>query len=330
MENKKLVFIYTIPRDSVLGLHSNVDPNSGKRLNKTKLGLTEDSIQALYNVRTGKLSNYISTTPWLDDNGEVKLDKNGKALTLQDKLELEWHLAPGELTDEPVGNPEDIYTNRKPLTYFQQKSWPLADGCTVLDLTKKDDLMCYYVCLASKLVANSEKEWRGHKWPNARYYIALENEADEISYKVNQNKLEAYAMLSSSEMTPILKRKIAILLGITNVKADVPDLTIDNALYMYIDKADTKQLANISKFKDLYNKAIKPDSRIEFEARFLMERALAYRVFSEKQGTYTWIRSKGSIELGNKPETVIAFLVDPKKQDLVEELEKEIKLKSNE
>lgn len=330
MENKNLVFIYTIPRDSVLGLHNHVDPNSGKRLNKTKIGNTEDTIQALYNVRTGKLSNYISTTPWLDESGQPKLDKSGRALTLQQKLEIEWNFAEGELTDEPVGNVDDVYNGKKGLTYFQSKSWPLSDGCTVLDLGKKDDLMCYYVCLASKLVANSEKEWRAHKWPSAKYYIAIENEADEISYKVNQNKLEAYAMLSSPEMTPILKRKIAILLQITNVKADVPDLVIDNALYVFIDKADNKQLSNITKFKELFNKATKPDSRIEFEARYLMERALAWRVFSEKQGTYTWIRSKGSIELGNKPESVVAFLIDPKKQDLVEELEKEIKLKSNE
>ncbi len=327
--NNKLVFVYTIPRDSILGLHTNIDPNSGKRLNKNKIGTANNSISALPNQRTQKLSNYISTQPWLED-GIVKRDPTGRELTLQDKLEIEWKLPKGYLTDEKISNLDDIYSNKTPMTYFQKMQWVMEDGCTVFDLSKFNDLMGYYVCLGSKLVANSEKEWRQHKWPNAQYYIAIENEMDEIAYKSNQNKLEAFTMLNSEEMTPIIKRKIAVLLGLINVKAALGEVQINNLLYTYIDKVDSKQLSNIVKFKELYNMLLKPDTKIVFEAKYLLEKALAWRVVNEKQGVYTWIRSKGSIELGAKPEAAVEFLTDVKKRDLIDELEKEIRLKSNE
>lgn len=49
------------------------------------------------------------------------------------------------------------------MTYFQKKNWALQDGTTVLNLDNFDDAMLYYVCLDSKMVANSEKEWRNKK-----------------------------------------------------------------------------------------------------------------------------------------------------------------------
>jgi hypothetical protein len=205
----------------------------------------------------------------------------------------------------------------------------MQDGCTVFDLTRFDDLMGYYVCLGSNKVANSEKEWRQHKYPKAMYYIAIENEKDELVYKTNQNKLEAFKMLAHEDMTPINRKKFCVLLGIISAKASLSETQVDNLLYNYIDKADSKQVSNIVKFKELYQ-MLRVDRRNEFEARYLLERALSWRIINEKQGTYTWIRSKGSIELGGKPESVIEFLCDPKKKDLVDELTKEINIKSNE
>jgi len=322
----KLVFIYSIPRKSTLGLHDNVDPNSGRPIKKNKLGNTNLEICALLNGRTRKLNNYISTQPWIGDDGLVKRDSTGRELTLQDKLEIEWNLDKGYLTDE-APNPDTFF--KQDPTFFQKMHWTMEDGCTVLDLSKFNDLMCYYVCLGHKLVANSEKEWRQHKWPNAEYYIAIENEVDEIAYKANQLKLEAYTALNSEDMTPINKRKVAVLLGLLNPKAQLTELQINNMLYSYIDKADSKTTSNLVKFRELYNMLIRPELRIELEAKYLLEKAIAYRIISERQGTFTWVRPKGSIELGNKPESAVQFLSDPKKKDLIEELEKEVRLKSN-
>ena len=325
--SKKLVFVYSIPKTSVLGIHNNTDPNSGKPLNKTKIGSTTTNLRALPNMRTRKLSNYISTQPWIEDG--ITKKENGRDLTLQDKLEIEWNLPKGFLTDEMVGNEEDIYSGKKRLTYFQEKSWEMQDGCTVFDLDTLDGLMGYYVCLGSKYVANSEKEWRSHKWPQAEYYIAVENEMEEVNYKFNQFKLDAFSMLNSDDMTPINKRKFAVLLNLISPRAQMTETQINNLLYSYIDNTSSKDNTNLVKFKELYTMLSKPDTRLEFEAKYLLQKALSWKVIDEKQGTYTWIRGKGNIELGKKPESVISFLVESKNKELVEELEKEVNIKSN-
>lgn len=326
---QNLVFVKAIPKQSVLGVHTNVDPNSGKPLNKTKIGNTTDRIVALYNTRTKKLSNYVSTTPWIEE-GVVKRDSTGKELTLQQKLEMEWNLPKDYLTDTAITNDSDFYAGKITPTYYQTASWEMQDGTTVFDLTKLDDLLGYYVCLSHKLVANSEKEWKQHKWPNAQYYISIENEMEEVNYKTNQVKVEAFTMLHSEDMTPLAKRKMAVLLKLISAKAQLTEIHIDNLLFSFIDKADSKNLSDVVRFKELFKMMTTPTGKIEFEAKFLLEKALAWRVINEKHGTYTWIRSKGSIELGAKPESAVQFLMNPAKKDLIEELEKEIRLKANE
>jgi hypothetical protein len=77
-----------------------------------------------------------------------------------------------------------------------------------LDLEDFDQSMFYYVALDSKYFANSEREWKAHKWPHALYYIALENETDELLYEKNNKKVKAYAKLESDLLNGIKKKEI--------------------------------------------------------------------------------------------------------------------------
>jgi len=324
MSNKKLVFIYSIPRPSAQKLDEFTADSSGVKIKKNKNGEAKDSLAALKNTRTSKLSTGLDE-PWLE-NGAQK-EENGRLLTLQDKYERQFNLDRGFLTDECSPGLDKFYQTNHVPTYFQSKSWSLNDGATVLDLDVFDDCMFYHVCLASKLVANSEREWKEHKWPHARYYVAIENEQDEIKFKSNTNKIAAFAALSDSDMLPTVKRKIAAILELVNVKGNVTEEQVTNLLFQFIEN-NTSNNNNIYRFLTLYKLLKTADGKIQFEARFTLKQALDMRIISINKGTYTWVRAKGSIELGNKPESALEFLMDTKKADLIQELQSEIKLKS--
>lgn len=311
-----LVYIYSTQRESALKLDEFVSDTSGKRLKKTKIGRTTDGFQALYSPKVGGLKNGLSYKPWLDENG-VQKEENGVKLTLQDKMERKWNLPKGFLTNKPwrKGQTSDEFT------YYQTTSWRLADGSTVLDLNIMNDELAYYVYLDSKYVGNSEKEWREHKWPYATHYIALENEAEELKYKKNERKSRAFASLHSEDMTPAMKRSFIYLLELANSTSELTDQQAHNLLFDYIDTTTFTPGSNIDKFLNLYTKLETPGGRSELEAELLLMKLLTKRVISEKQGAYFWVRPEGTIELGVTKAEAIDFILNPKKQTLVDELE---------
>lgn len=320
---KKLVFIYSIPRVSAVKLDEFTSDSSGVKLKKNKNGDSKDVISALHNSKTGKLATGLDK-PWLEEGKEK--EENGRLLTLQDKYERMFNLPTGTLNSNPYPSLETFYKETFNPTYFQSKSWTLNDGCTVLDLSNMDDLMFYHVCLESKLVANSEKEWKEHKWPKAQYYIAIENEQDEIKFKKNQSKLEAFSALNDKDLLPSNKRKITSILELVNSKGNITEEQVTNLLYQFIEN-NSDSNGNISRFLSLYSLLKTADGKVEFEARFTLKQALDLRIITILKGTYTWVRPKGTVELGNKPESAIEFLTDTKKADLIAELQTEIKLK---
>lgn len=322
--NKKVI-IYSIPRKSVLGLSDWTSDVSGKSLQKTKFGMSTDRIPALYSPRLGGLNTGLDQ-PWVE-KGEVVKDKNGHALTLQEKYEEQFNKPKGHLTN--VAPKQDgSFLDEKDATYFQDLVVNLNDGCTVLDLSIFDDLMKYHVCLASKYVANSEKEWRSHKWPYAKFYIAIENEAEEIKYKKNQIKSQAFARLYDSNMTQEVKKKISSILELMSSRSTISQETIDNLIYEYIDKSEFTPNNNIDKFTDLFMLLNTAKGKIDLEARYLLKQAIDSRSVYEKQGTYTWIRPSGSIVIGERYSEAVEFLTNPKKESLIDELKAEIKAKS--
>lgn len=318
------VFIRSIPKETALKLEDWVNDSSGIRMRKTKIGRTRDTVMALYDPRVGGLKNGLSYKPWKEDGKDVKDDK-GHPLTMQDKLERKWGLPSGHLHNRPwrKGDP----TAEDKLSYYQSKYWKLNDGSTVLDLDNMDDELFYHVALDSKFIANSEAEWRAHKWPKATHYIAWENEADEIKFTRTNQKSKAFAFLHDNSMTPTIKKKFIYLLGLASSNVNLTDEQVHNLLYDYIDSTAFIPGSNIEKFEELATMIKTKSGKDEFEARYLLKQAQDFRIIYEKAGTYTWVRSDGVLELGNTLNEAVEFVLNPKKQGLVEELKDAIKAK---
>ena len=196
-----------------------------------------------------------------------------------------------------------------------------------MDLSDFDQAMFYYVVLDSKYVANSEAEWRAHKWPYAQWYIAQESEEEEIKYSKNSRKLKAFAALEAPDLTDELKRKFCAILGIADARISLTKETIENMLYNWVDKTTFLPGSNIEKLEELVQLLKTAPGREEVEARYVLQRALSCRIVYEKQGTYTYVKATGSITLGETYSEAIQFLTNPKKSAVVEDLLKEISTK---
>ena len=326
MQNKSKIFIHSIPRKTATGISDWTNDTSGKSLKKVKIGRCKDTYACLYSSKVGGLKNYISYTPWLDDEGQQKKDSNGTLLFLQDKYEQEYGLPKGHLHNRPRQK-TDSKNNVAP-SYFQQLTLRLNDGGTVLDLNNFDDLMRYYLALESKYVANSEREYRDNKFPYATHYIAHINESDEIKYKKVRKKSEAFAALHNTAMTVPIKRKIVSILEMSSAALYLSEEQVHNLLFDYIDKSTTSPGSNVDKFMGLYNLLKTKTGKERFEAKAFLKEALDTRIIYEKQGTYTWPRPEGEIVIGEKYDEAIEFILNPKKQTLVEDMEEQIKSKS--
>lgn len=318
----KLVFVYSIPRETASRVDAFVNDSSGKQMKKTKIGRTTDAIRAMYSPQIGGLANYISYTPWIGDDGLPVKDDRGNTLMLQDKLEQKYGLPKGYLHNRPWRNGES--RKEEDLSYYTKKSWRIKDGCTVFDMSDMDQELGYYVMLASSFVANSEREWLSHKWPKAKWYIALENESDDIKYTRTQVKLKAFAALDSPDLTDVYKRKLVTLLGISNSKTALTNQQVNNFLYEFIDKSTSTPGSNIEKFNNIISLLKTPSGREEFEARFILAQAIDTGVVKEKQDTYTFLRPTGPIVIGDRYSEAVDFILNPKKSSEVEDLQAEI------
>jgi len=319
------VFIYSIPRPSAFGIQDWTGTSSGKKMLKTKIGKCKDGRQAPWSPKYAGYVNGLSYKPWVE-NGEQLKDTQGIPLTLQDKMEQKWNLPKGYLTNKAWMRGDSM--REEDMTYYQRKRWPLNDGCTVLDLTNFDDEMFYYVCLDASFCANSETEWRQGKWHKATHYIALENEAEEIKFNKNQIKSKAFSDLHNADLTPTMKAKFVAILELSNAFSNLTQEQIHNLLFEYVDKSTFTPNSNIDKLNRLNKLLETPTGREEIEAMFLLKQALDSRIIYEKQGSYNWVRPEGHIVLGENYGEAIGFLNNPKKTILVEELQREIKLKT--
>lgn len=259
------------------------------------------------------------------ENGAQVKDEQGNLLTLQDKLEKKWNLTKGFLNNKTWRKGDSLAEEN--MSYYQRKSWKLNDGATVLDTKAMDDELGYYMYLDSKFVANSEREWREHKWPKATHYIALENEAEELKYKRNEVKSKAFAALHAEDMTPTMREKFCAILNLSNARSVLSSEQSHNTLFEYIDKTSYGPGSNIEKFLELCTLLKTPLGREEAEARFTLKRGLDTRTIYERQGAYIWPKATGQITLGETLSEAVQFLLNPKKQALAQELEEEMKLK---
>jgi len=303
-----------------LGISEWANDSSGKKLSKTKVGKCKDTIRALYSPKVGGLANHISYTPWLRDNKPV-LDASGNPLMLQEYFEQKWNKPKGFFTNQAVKASD----NPTELTYFQSKGWKMNDGATPFSLDNMDEEMGYYVMLASSFVANSEKDWRAHKAPKALYYIAIENEGEEIKYARSFMKTKAMAILHDAAITDDTKRKLATLLGIVNSKSNLTMQQLHNVLFEAIEHSSFTPDGSISKLLALRAMLEQAVTKEQFEARFIIQQAIDRRIIYEKQGSYIWNRPNSPLTIGDRLEDAVEFILSPKKQKEVEEIIQAIK-----
>jgi len=189
--------------------------------------------------------------------------------------------------------------------------------------------MRYYVCLASSKVANSQREYQEHKWPKAQWYIALENESEEIKYQRSELRSKAYAALHDKDMTENMKRKIVSLLDIASTRSALTPQQVHNQLSHHIETSGFSVGNNIEKFNLLYNMLKTAHGRERLEAMYLLKQAMDNRIIYEKQGTYTFIRTTGGpLNIGDRYDEAVDFLLNPKKDKEVEDIREAIKQKS--
>ena len=195
-----------------------------------------------------------------------------------------------------------------------------------MDLDNLDDFCFYHVCLESKYVANSEKEWKEHKWQRATHYISHENEPDEIKMRKNNRKALAYRAMTDNDFTLPWKRKVAVILEVATDRVMLSEEQVNNLMYEYIDKSENHDgPTNINKLLAKYAMLTKADTKEQLEAEYLLKSAVDWRIVIEKAGTYTWLSH--DMQIGFNKAEALDFLTDVRKQTFIDELQEEIKLK---
>jgi hypothetical protein len=183
--------------------------------------------------------------------------------------------------------------------------------------------------LDSKYIANSEKEYRNHKFPYAKWYIAQTSETEELKYERNERRSKAFAALHSKEMTDAIKKKFVSLLGISSPRSTLSTEQLHNLLFDYIDSSKHGPGSNLEKFESLYKTLKTKFGREELTARYTLLKAKTLRVINEQGGKYTWIRPDGPVTVGTTYKEAIKFLSDVANHSLIEELLAEIDIKIN-
>ena len=319
------VFVYTVPRKTATKV-SEIVNGKNIRLNQTKITRgCQDAFQALPSVKTGRLNtglNEMVENPYKDSNslpqGFEHL-KGKEKVKEQYLVELKYNLPYNYLSDEPFDRNKNLGKER---TFYQNFVFKLNDGLTVLDTENRDDFLAYKIMLASKKFANSKKDLDSGKYPDALYYIGIENETEEIKFKKKQKVNSAIAKLEDSDFDPETQRKMVKVLELA--KGNLTNQQVYNILSSYIEDAAPGK-DNVAEFNKMYDLLETAHGREEFEARFLLQDLIDNWIVTEKQGTYIWNSKK--LVLGQRKEDAVMFLMNPEKQDEQEELKRQLAAK---
>lgn len=159
------------------------------------------------------------------------------------------------------------------------------------------------------------------------FYISHSNENEELAYTKNMRKIDVMAKLQSKELNVMRKKQFIYILDLSSSLNDFSEDQATNILFKYLESDTGNQGGPIDKFNEAYELLKTQEGISMLDARLLLKRALDTRIVYEKGDSYTWIRSKGNIVLGDTYTEAINFILNPKKAALVEELESTIKAK---
>ena len=317
------IFVHSISRPSVFGIDQWINDSSGKRMKKTKLGdRANDKYPVFYSPKVGGLLNGLSYKEWTY-NGLQVVNDDKRPMNLQDKMEIKWGLSSGTLSNKAWKKGDSV--READMTYYQKQVWALRDGSTMFDTGNMDDDLAYYAFLDHKFVANSEADYRSGKSPKASHYIAHEGESDNLKFKKSVRKAKAIALLVELDLPT--RRKITHTLELASTRVTLSEEQIHNLLFDYLDKTNYQPNSNLDKFLELANLSKSPTGREQLEARYIIKKALDSRIIYEKQGAYNYPRKEGLLVLGENLPEAVEFILNPKKQAIVEDLELAVKAK---
>jgi len=319
------VFVSTVPRKTATKISEVVNGKTNVRLNQTKITRgCRDTFAILPSASRGGalntgLNKYVDN-PYKDGTGlpaGFEALKGADTVREQHLVEIKFNKPYGYFTDEPYNR--NNFDKDKAPTFYQTFKFSMNDGVTILDTENMNDYLAYRAMLVSKKFAPSRKDLEAGKYPDAMYYISLENETEDIKYRKVQRLNSATAKLADSDFDPETQKKMIKVLGIA--KGILTNQQAYNLLDSYIKDA-TPGKDNITEFEKMYNLLTTADGREEFEARYLLQDLQDAWIVSEYQGTYTWGAKK--MVLGQRKDDAVKFLMNPEKQDEVKELKKQL------
>jgi hypothetical protein len=331
------VVIKTLPRKSAYNVSEfrNVtkDGTTGKSMNKTKVGNCNDKIRALYSTKTGNLLTGLDETvanPYFQSKKSITHEfeyvRNLEEITRQELLEIKHGRPKGFYTSRPWRD-GDGHSDAE-LTFFQKFKYTLNDGSTILDLSKPQEELAYYMFKASPLVAESKKPQDIYAKPKASWYIADFNESEKDKFSKRKEYNKCVAKLDDSKFTTSYKKKVAKALDL--IKGDMESIT-DEKIYLMLDSYLQEALmtkekeVNLHNFAKVYALTESKEGREELEAKVTLSDLINYRIISDAKGTYTWLSK--NITIGQREAEAIDWLLDPKKQPEHDELQKQLRAK---
>jgi hypothetical protein len=325
------VFFYLVPRQTASKVDMFQD-EGGTTLQKTKIGRKTSNIyRPLLSMSTGKLKTGLDEmveNPFKDDPKEkIKAGFEpyilGKErVKLQHLLEYKHgvpvdHYTSLPLKSEVYGIPEKEEGLKVP--YFQRQGFQvkISDTGLMLDTSKPEDELIYYFLKASDKCASTREAANPM---THEYYIGAENEGEDKVFSKTEVIDKAVAKLVTGEISDDYKVKISKVLGLA--KKEVSPKKAHMNLRTYITKETKDQLSNVKKFLSLVESLESPKEREKLEAKALLEDLIAYRIVTSTSDIYEW-KSKG-INIGMNKASALDYLLNPHKQDEVEELTREL------
>lgn len=327
------VYIYKIPKPSASKITEIVNGKTQRRLNQTKVdGKIKERHSAPLSGKTGQLATGLDKEVDNPLKGEHINTPEFQFLSVQDKVRLQYLIEyKFNLPKETLINSRaDVNNqkNRENPTFFQKFVFSTNDGLTVLDLNRLDDLLAYYIALESKRFANSKAEYEAGKFPEADYYLALQDEGDQEKFTKKQIKDKAKAEITLGKVADSVTQKKFVKLLLPSIgKGRLSDIQAYNAISDAIDT--NERYRDGEDFITKYNKLVKlledAPGKARFNALVLLQEGINTYTIMDKAGTYTWLAK--DLVMGASKEKTIDWLLDPVKSDLVDELKEQIEAK---
>lgn len=336
----KKVFIKTIPRETATKI-SDYRNESGERstkLNKTKMGRCKTKLDCPYSSKTHKLITGLDipynvdgvTNPY-KDSGKLPQEfaylKDKEQITVQEYMEVKHGVKKDYYTSRPAKGRDNFNTKGSDRPFFWDFAFTMNDGSTMLDLDNRNDELAYHMFKSPEYrkVANSEQEWRQHKYPYAQFYISYENEGEEIKFESKKRLNRAVAILEGEQLQDVetMKKFVKVL----KLAKDISTVTQGYNLIDTLIKTDksTGATSGLNRFLELAKLLDSAEGRERLTAKAELADYLNHWIITEKAGTYRWVSK--NIEIAHREEEAVDFLVNPNKLQEQEILLLELKSK---